>query len=78
MSTLGNPRSMRLIGLSLLLGGALAFLGLRTLFLDHWIAVFMFGATGWFTAAVYGLIGIILAGAALVLASFLVKRRTAS
>jgi|GEM_PF-3503361 len=78
MSVPGSPRGMRLIGLSLLLVGVAAFLGIRSLFLDHWIAVVLFGATGWITAAVYGLIAVGLTGVVLFLSSFLKTRRSVS
>jgi hypothetical protein len=66
----GNPG---VVGACLLATGAAAYLGLRTLFLDHWIAVVMFGASGWIAAAGYAAICIALVGAGLIL--FAIFRR---
>jgi len=78
MRFLNRPHDLRVIGTVLFLVGTVAYLGLRSLFLDHWIAVVMFGATGWITGAVYAALCIALAGGVLFFSTFLRRRRPAS
>jgi|APAra7269096979_1048534.scaffolds.fasta_scaffold23365_3 hypothetical protein len=77
MRFLDSPH-LRVIGVVLLLAGTVAYLGLRSLFLDHWIAVVMFGATGWMTGAVYAALCMALTGGALFVSTFLRRRRPVS
>lgn len=78
MGVFANPRSLRWLGLALLLTGVVAFLGVRALFLDHWIAVVMFDAIGWVTGAAYAAISLAGMGAALLLSTVLIRPRPAS
>jgi uncharacterized membrane protein YdbT with pleckstrin-like domain len=70
-----NPETLRISGAVLLVAGALAFIGLRSLFLDYWITVVMFGLTGWIAGAAYVAMAVGLTGAVLLLASFVGRRR---
>lgn len=71
MRFLNSPYRLRGIGVGLSLAGTTAYLGLRSLFLDHWIAVVMFGATGWISGAAFAALGLALTGGVLFLATFL-------
>ncbi|MDQ8027968.1 MAG: hypothetical protein REJ23_04530 [Brevundimonas sp.] len=70
-----NPQALRIFGAVLLLTGVLAFLGLRSLFLDHWIVVVMYGLTTWIAVAAYVALAVGLAGAVLLAASLVPRRR---
>lgn len=67
---LRNTRRTRWGSAALILIGSAIYLGLRTLFLDHWIAVTMYGAVTWVAVGCYIGIAMVVAGAALLLASF--------
>ena len=65
-----NTRRTRWASAALILIGGAMYLGLRALFLDHWIAVTMYGAVTWVAIGCYAGIAMVVAGAALLLASF--------
>lgn len=71
-------RFWRLTGLGMAVVGILAFGGFRTLFLDHWIAITMFGLLGWISAAVYVALATIAAGVVLMALSYLPARTAAA
>lgn len=73
---IARRRAVRLTGYGTALAGMVAFIGLRALFLDNWIAITMFGLIGWISAAVYLAIATIATGMIFVIWSHLPTRKS--
>lgn len=75
MTLFKDRKRLRLTGLVLLVAGAVGYLALRSLFMDHWIAMTMYGALSVVSVGVYVAVGVVGLGLILLVASFIRRDR---